>query len=254
MNNPDPTSERGPSGGRPSGLWGRLRAQVRSSEFSLTLVAALIGGAAGLMVLLMSRAVQWMHVILFGIDLNERLSGVARIDSLRLLAWPAAGGLLVGASLWLASRRGLPPAVDPIEANALRGGRMSIRDSLAVAAQTLVSNGFGASVGLEAGYTQVGSGLASAVGARLRLRRNDLRVLVGAGAAGAIAAAFGAPLTGAFYGFEVVIGTYAVASVAPVLAAAIAGALLTQQLDGSLYHIEAHSTAAQTTPSAVNRT
>ena len=35
---------------------------------------------------------------------------------------------------------------DPIEANALHGGRMSMRDNLIVAAQTLLSNGFGASV------------------------------------------------------------------------------------------------------------
>ena len=40
--------------------------------------------------------------------------------------------------------------------------------------------------------------------------------LVGAGAAGAIAAAFGAPLAGAFYAFEIVIGAYTPAALAPV--------------------------------------
>ncbi len=243
MSLPEQTSGRGALGARASGAWGRLRAQVRSSEVGLTLAAAVIGGAAGLMVMLMSRAVQWMHVLLFGIDLNERLSGAARLAPLAVLAWPTVGGLLVGVSLWLGAKRGLAPAVDPIEANALRGGRMPVRDSLIVALQTLVSNGFGASVGLEAGYTQVGAGLASAIGERLRLRRSDLRVLVGAGAAGAIAAAFGAPLTGAFYGFEVVIGAYSIASVAPVMAAALAGALLTQQIGGSLYHMDIHTSA-----------
>ena len=70
--------------------------------------------------------------------------------------------------------------VDPIEANALRGGRMSLRDSLVVAVQTLISNGCGASVGLEAGYTQIGAGLACRLGLALRLRRTDLRIMVGA--------------------------------------------------------------------------
>jgi CIC family chloride channel protein len=228
----------------PSGPAGRLRALVRSSELALTLAAALIGAAAAVMVLAMSRTVQWLHVALFGIDLNERLSGVVRIAPLAALAWPAVGGLLIGLSLWGLHRLKRPPVVDPIEANALHGGRMSIADSLIVAAQTLISNGFGASVGLEAGYTQAGSGLASAVGSRLRLRRSDLRILVGAGAAGAIAAAFGAPLTGAFYGFEVVLGAYAIANVAPVMAAAIAGALVSQEIGGQLYHIEAASSAA----------
>ncbi len=54
--------------------------------------------------------------------------------------------------------------VDPIEANALHGGRMSLKDSALIAAQTVISNGFGASVGLEAAYTQMGSGFASWLG------------------------------------------------------------------------------------------
>ena len=121
---------------------------------------------------------------------------------------------------------------------------MSLWDSLVVTLQTVVSSGFGASVGMEAGYTQAGSSLASTLGARLRMRRKDMRVLVGCGAAGAIAAAFGAPLTGAFYGFEVVIGAYSIATAAPVLAAAIAGAVVSQALGGSLYHIDIHTLAA----------
>ena len=42
-----------------------------------------------------------------------------------------------------------------------------------------------------------------------------MRVLVGCGAAAAIAGAFGAPLAGAFYAFELVIGSYSIASLAP---------------------------------------
>jgi CIC family chloride channel protein len=103
---------------------------------------------------------------------------------------------------------------------------MSIRDSLLVAGQTIVSNGFGASVGLEAGYTQLVAGFASRLGVGFRLRRADLRMMVGCGAASAIAAAFGAPLTGAFYGFELIIGTYTAAALAPVLTASIAGTLV----------------------------
>ena len=225
----------------PQGVLGRLRGMVRSSELALAVIAAFVGAGAGVLVMLLSRTVQWTHEILFGIDLNARLSGAAKLDPLAVLFWPTAGGLIVGASLWLTARLKRPPAVDPIEANALHGGRMPLLDSLVVVAQTLVSNGFGASVGLEAAYTQAGSGLASVLGSRLKLRRTDLRVLVGAGAAGAIAAAFGAPLTGAFYGFEVVIGAYTVANVAPVMAAAIAAALVTQSIGGSLYHIEAQT-------------
>ncbi|MGZ8364475.1 MAG: chloride channel protein [Caulobacteraceae bacterium] len=215
-----------------------LRGVVRSSEIALTVTAGLVGAAAGLMVTGMSLTVQQLHVWLFGIGLNDRLGGAAAIPPAQALLWPVVGGVLIGATIWLAARFKRPPAVDPIEANALRGGRMSWVDSGAVVIQTLISAGFGASVGLEAGYTQAGSAAASAAGGWLNLRRSDMRVLVGAGAAGAIAAAFSAPITGAFYAFEVVIGAYAIANVAPVMAAAICGMLVSQSLGGALYHIE----------------
>ncbi len=129
-------------------------------------------------------------------------------------------------------------AVDPIEANALRGGNLSMRDSVVVSSQTLISNGCGASVGLEAGYTQIGSGIASLFGKFFNLRRNDLRLIVGCGAAAAIAAAFGAPITGAFYACELIVGVYSVGSAAPILAASLAGALTAQWLGGAPYSIE----------------
>jgi len=75
-----------------------------------------------------------------------------------------------------------------------------------VALQTIWSSGVGASVGLEAGYTQLGSGIAASLGRGFHLRRADQRIMVGCGAAAAIAGAFGAPLAGAFYAFELVIG------------------------------------------------
>jgi CIC family chloride channel protein len=103
-----------------------------------------------------------------------------------------------------------------------------MRGSLIVAAQTVWSSGIGASVGLEAGYTQFGSGIASAIGRSFRLRRSDMRILVGCGAAAAIAGAFGAPLGGAFYGFELIIGSYSIASLAPVGMASLVGYLTAQ--------------------------
>ena len=135
------------------------------------------------------------------------------------------GGLSLGIMEWSRRRLKISSAVDPIEANALRGGRLSARDSVVVSGQTLISNGCGASVGLEAGYTQIGAGAASLLGQFLNLRRNDLRLIVGCGAAAAIAAAFGAPITGAFYACELIVGVYPVGTAPPILAASLAGAL-----------------------------
>ncbi len=197
-----------------------LRALVRADELGLVVLAAVIGIAAGLAVVAMNELTQDAHHLLFATN-GERLSGQVSVDRLRCLLVPTLGGLAVGL-LGLAVARWWPRRpVDPIEANALFGGAMSLSDSLVVVAQTLLSNSVGASIGLEAGYTQIGAAVGSKLGRSFRVRRNDLRLLVGCGAAGAIAAAFNAPLTGSFYAFELVIGTYSLATLAPVVVSAI---------------------------------
>jgi CIC family chloride channel protein len=229
------------SAGKPIGLAAFLRALVRASEVWLAVTAVIVGVLSGAGVVAMSRASQLAHVLIFGIPLDEHLSASATVTVTAALSAPAIGGLALGAMEWWRRRRAIAPAVDPVEANALHGGRMSLRDSLVVSLQTLISNGCGASVGLEAGYSQMGAGLASRTGVALRLRRSDLRVLVGCGAASAIAAAFGAPLTGAFYAFELVIGFYSVANAAAVAGAALAAVLTAQALGGAPYSIQISS-------------
>jgi CIC family chloride channel protein len=205
----------------------RLRAIVRARESSIIVLAAVIGIIGGLVVAAMGAAVGFMHLTFFGLDPGERLSGRISLDPLYAFLTPCLGGLLFGlATAYITRRRGTE--VDPIEANALHGGRMSMRGSLIVAAQTIWSSGVGASVGLEAGYTQLSSGIASAIGRAFRLRRADMRVLVGAASAAAIAGAFGAPLGGAFYGFELIIGSYSISSLAPVGMASLLGYLTAQ--------------------------
>ena len=212
---------------RPLEVPHRLRAIVRARESSVIVIAIVIGVIAGLAVAAMGELVSLMHAVFFGLDAGERLSGRTMLNPLYAFLTPCLGGLLFGlVSAYVARRRGTE--VDPIEANALHGGRMSMRGSLIVAAQTVWSSGIGASVGLEAGYTQLASGIASKIGQAFRLRRSDMRILVGCGAAAAIAGAFGAPLGGAFYGFELIIGSYSIASLAPVGMAALFGYLTAQ--------------------------
>lgn len=223
----DPSLVQSPRPMAPSGSFveapQRLRAFVRARASSLIVVAALIGAMSGLFVAAMSAAVEFLHVVLFKIPMGARLSGLNSVDAVRAILVPSLGGLALGVALLLLLRWRPGREIDPIEANALHGGYMSFRGSIVVALQTIWSSGVGGSVGLEAGYTQLASGVASSIGRAFHLRRADQRVMVGCGAAAAIAGAFGAPLAGAFYAFELVLGSYTPASLAAIGVAAVTG-------------------------------
>jgi CIC family chloride channel protein len=211
-----------------------LRALVRTDELWLVALAAFVGFGAGLVVVAMNTVMQAMHQVLFGLHAGERLSAVTTLNPVRMILVPTFGGLAFGLLGLLIARQWPRRSVDPIEANALHGGRMSLTESLIVVVQTILSSGVGASVGLEAGYTQMGSAIGSRLGQFFRVRRNDLRLLVGCGAAGAIGAAFNAPLTGAFYAFELIIGNYTLAMLAPVVVASIVAIAVTRAALGDI--------------------
>lgn len=218
----------------------RQRRRLRESEAAFILLAAVAGLAAGALTNMLQVIAHGLQQLLYGVTIN-RLSALGSIHHpWKLLALPAGGLLLVLLARGLGRRARVP--VDVVEANALHGGRIPFTDNLVIASQTVISNGAGASVGLEAAYAQMGGGVASQLGRWFQLRRNDLRTLVGAGAGGAIGAAFGAPLTGAFYAFEIVIGNYTPAAIAPVMAASLSAVSVTRLLGAQPYLIATATT------------
>lgn len=205
-------------------LFGRWRG------LSMLVLAGAVGLVAALVVAFIGWVTSTLHGLLFALPAGERLSEQVALPVPVLALVPIVGGALLAVSIFLARRFRTRPPVDPIEANAVHGGRMSFRESLIVTAQTVLSTSFGASVGLEAGYTQMSSALASHAAVRLNLRRNEVRMLVGCGAAGAIAAAFNAPFTGAFYAFELIIGVYSVGLLAPLITASLVATFVARWL------------------------
>src|SRR5258708_16331395 len=118
----------------------RLRAFVRAHETSLVVLAALVGTIGGWVVLAMSLAVAALHAVLFNIDIRERLSSQLGIDPLRAVLVPSLGGLVLGLALLLLQRWRPAREIDPIEANALHGGRMSFSPRLLLPFPTLSSS------------------------------------------------------------------------------------------------------------------
>ncbi|MCW6507133.1 chloride channel protein [Lichenifustis flavocetrariae] len=227
----------------PATLPAAVRNFVRSRATGLVAVAAFVGVLSGCADVAIETVVQFLHIVLFDLPRHQHLSAASKLTPWRGVLVPVMGGCVL-AILTLVARPLAGRLADAIEANALYGGRLSLRGSLFVTAQTILSSGFGGSVGLEAGYTQICAALASRIGITLAARRADMRLLVACGAAGAIGGAFNAPLAGAFYGFEVVLGTYTVGALAPVATSSLVACLITHQFMDPGYLIPPNSMAA----------
>jgi len=211
-------------------LRARISRAVRDSQPLQIIICVFLGVLVGAVTVGLHYSVMYLHAFVYGLDPTVHLSGAPHVDRQRILIMPALGGLLLGLVL-LGFKRWKPrEIIDPIEANAIYGGRMSIPDSLRLLAATLISNGAGGSIGMEAAYTQMGGSITSEIGAKLQLRREDMRVFVAAGAAAAISAAFNAPLAGAFYGYELVLGVYKISALAQVTLAALSGELFLRSI------------------------
>lgn len=198
--------------------------------FILSILSGLIGGVV---VQLLNIISLLLHRILFHLPPHHRLSALSWVNPWYCLLIPVLGGV----GLW-GVRKVFSPLfnkkiVDIIEANALHGGKLSIKDSFYIAIQTIFSNGFGISLGLESAYTQVSSAFASKLGRIFQVEQNKLRLLVGCGAAGAIGAAFDSVLGGAFYGFEIVLASYNFANFPYVILASMVGFMMVHWLGGA---------------------
>jgi CIC family chloride channel protein len=207
-----------------------MQGRLRSNEPTQILVCAACGVVVGAFVGSVHWFVDFMHETAFRLSGDHSLSTGIGVDPQRILVVPLIGGLVLGLAVLIMRRFRSNEVVDPIEANALHGGRMSMIDSFRLLVATITSNASGVAVGMEAGYAQLGSGILSKVGEYFKLRRSDQRIFVAAGAAAAIAAAFNAPLAGAFYGYELILGSYAVRSLAPVATAALTSTLTLRAL------------------------
>jgi CIC family chloride channel protein len=110
----------------------RLRAVVRARESSLILLAVLVGAVGGLVVAAMGKSVDLLHEIFFRLQPGERLSAQLTLDPILALSVPLFGGLLFGIAGEILKRWRSEREIDPIEANALHGGRLKARTSFAL--------------------------------------------------------------------------------------------------------------------------
>ena len=206
----------------------------RSDQGALIAIAVALGLTIGISVWVFQQGIKLFHLIFqtwfAGEVLTPIVGAVAVVISLTIAG--ALVGLVVSR---LVGHEQLHGVASVMEAVAYGGGQLPYRKMPAKALASMLSLGAGASVGPEDPSVQIGASLGSWFGSLLRLHGNQLRLLVAAGVAAAIAAAFKAPIAGVFFALEVILnGTFDVKSFAVIVLAAVVSSGMTQALDPTL--------------------
>ena len=95
-----------------------------------------------------------------------------------------------------------------------------------------VTIGLGGSVGAEAPIVYTGAAIGSNVGRVMGLTYKDMTILLGCGAAGAIAGIFKAPLAGVLFTMEVLLFNISMSSMMPLLISSVSAAVVSYLLQG----------------------
>ena len=122
---------------------------------------------------------------------------------------------------------------DVQRAVAREGGRLPARPALARTAASAVTLGSGGAAGSEGPVAVLGAALASFLGSAFRFDPARTKVLVAAGAAAGISAAFNAPLAGAFFALEEILGSLAVGAFPSVVVASVVAAVVSHTFLGN---------------------
>ncbi len=218
---------------RPSRLLMRARRIIRNDQLILVVLAVVVGALAGIGTILIREGIDWVQTIGFGSPEESIFSMASDLAWWVVLLVPTAGGLIVGLFIyWVMPEKKPQSVAKVIEASALRGGRMSIREGFGAAVASVVSIGSGASVGREGPAIHLGATLGAWVARRLHLTRSLSRALLGCGAAAAVAASFNAPIAGALFAHEVVVGHFALSAFAPIVIASVVGTIFARAYFG----------------------
>lgn len=110
--------------------------------------------------------------------------------------------------------------------------RLKIHNTWSSVIASAITIGFGGSVGAEAPIVLTGSAIGSNLGKLFRLDSHTLMLLIGCGAAGAIAGIFKAPIAGLVFTLEVLMIDLTMASLMPILVSCVTATCFTYIFSG----------------------
>ena len=183
------------------------------------ILSIFIGVFSGLAVVCFRVAIDWSRIALLGPLPHPR--------ALRIIGAPTAVGLLVAILVvhFFPAVRG--SGVNQTKAALyIFNGYIPFKNAVGKFICSALAIGSGQSLGPEDPSLQIGASLASALGRRLELSREKLRLLAPVGAAAGLAAAFNAPISAVLFVIEEVIGRWSAGILGSVVLSAISSVVV----------------------------
>ena len=207
-------------------------------ESAFLVLLPIVGVAVGFTSVATAHVISFLQNLFWG-------SGQNLLDAARDYPWfllliiPLIGGLLVGLmGLFFRVQTRGGGVTTIMQAVSLKGGYLSLRQTLPRDWAAIVTISTGGSLGREGAMALLASAIGSWMGRRFRLSSQQLRVLVCASAAAALAAVYNAPIGGSLFALEILMGNFALEVLGPVVVVSVISTLVFRSCMGSLPRFE----------------
>lgn len=193
------------------------------SEYGFTLILSVVVGlGAGFAAVLLKNLVHWINGWLLGYSLPMSFGGNAL-----MLIYPIVGisltalfvKYIVGGDIG----HGVPEVLLSISRHR---GVLPPKNTWSSLVASTITVAFGGSVGLEAPIASTGSAIGSNVGRLFNLEAKNVKLLLGCGAAGAVAGIFKAPIAGLMFVVEILMFDFTKTAAIPLLFSALTSTLV----------------------------
>ena len=218
-------------------IWGQLAKRTYGENVFLLLLP-LVGLAVGFTSVVTAHIISFLQNQFWGNGQN--LLSVADDNPwpIRIIV-PLVGGLLVGLIGWFFRVQTRGGGVTTImQAVSLKGGSISVRQTLPRDWAAIVTISAGGSLGREGAMALLASAIGSYTGRHFKLSTQQIRVLVCASAAAALAAVYNAPIGGSLFALEILMGNFALDVLGPVVVVSVISTLVFRSAMGNLPRFE----------------
>jgi len=202
-----------------------LRSVFREERLFLVL-SVFIGIFSGLAVVCFRFAIDWCRIYLLG-------SGFT-LSPARMLLAPSLAGLVIAVLVIHVFPLARGSGVNQTKAALyIYNGYIPLRTAIGKFITAALAIGSGHSLGPEDPSLQIGASLASALGRRMQLSRDRMRLIAPVGAAAGLAAAFNAPISAVLFVIEEVIGRWTAGILGSVVLSAVSSVVVIRWFLGS---------------------